>query len=163
MSDVTEKIQELQENIQKLQILKSIGATHLVISQEKEVYRIQKEILDIDRNQSVDIVDAILPKKCRFCEEKLTQDARLECFEKNGETCKHKPPNITNLFSIKIIRLIVTVSLIIMGLLAFLLLSNIFLGYFPEQRLIAFAICVGGIGTLILLLWRPVKKLFQSF
>ena len=114
--DISEKIQELQENIQKLQILKSVGADRLVIAQEKEVYRIQQEILEIDRNQPVDIVDAILPKKCRFCTEKITQDERLDCFEENGETCKRKPPSITNLFSLKVMRFVIMASLLLLSL-----------------------------------------------
>lgn len=162
MSDITEKIQELQENIQKLQILKSIGAERLVIKQENEVYRIQQEILDIDRNHPVDVVDAILPKKCRFCQEKNNQNERLECFEQNGETCKNKPPHITSLFSVRVVRFIIMAALVLLSLFSFLILTNIFMTYLPEFKLLVFLISISILGCLVILFWKPVRKLFRS-
>ena len=63
MSDISEKLHELQENMQKLTLLKQLGAEKLIIEQENEIYNIQQEIMSINASASVDIIDAVLPKK----------------------------------------------------------------------------------------------------
>ena len=140
MSDVSEKLQELQESMQQLQLLKSIGAQRLIQSQEKEIFRIQQEILNIDDNQPVDIED-FLPKKCRYCDLKETEDDRLECFEKEGEKCKRKPPKMNNILSVNFFRFLAMVGVVIASLFVILLLTNILMSYLPEpnQKLLVFA------------------------
>ena len=78
MSDVNDKLQELQESMAKLQLLKALGAERLIMEQEKEIYQIQHDIMMLNNNISVDIIDAVLPKKCKFCTAKTTEEERLE-------------------------------------------------------------------------------------
>jgi len=92
MSDVSEKLLELQEHIQKLQLLRQIGAEKLILEQENEVFKIQQEIMKMDSERAVEIIDFV-PQKCRFCPEQSTDEAKLECFEENQTTCKRKPPS----------------------------------------------------------------------
>ena len=61
MSDISEKLHELQENMQKLTLLKQLGAEKLILEQEREIIQIQQEIMNINANASVDIIDAIFP------------------------------------------------------------------------------------------------------
>ena len=163
MSDVTEKLQELQESMQQLQLLKSIGAQKLIQEQEKEIYHIQQEILDIDENIPID-VESLLPKKCRFCDIKETADERLECYEIKGEKCKRKPPEMTNILSLNFFRFLAMTGVVIASLFVIMLLTNILMSYLPEpnQKLLVFVLCAAGYGLLTLLFWKPVRNLFKS-
>jgi hypothetical protein len=64
--NMSEKLLELQEAMQHLQMLKQIGAEKLIMSQEKEIFNIQQDLMTMDNDASLDAVDAILPKKMSF-------------------------------------------------------------------------------------------------
>jgi len=162
MSDVSEKLHELQESMQKLTLLKQLGADKLVMEQEREIFQIQKEIMNINENSSLDIFDAILPKKCKFCTDKITDEEKLECFEKNYSKCKKKEPKTMNLLSMNFLK-VVLMYLVLLGLLfAFLILTNIFSSYFGDKVLIIFIGSVVGMVIIILLFRKPVSKLYKS-
>ena len=163
MVDVSEKLQELQESMQKLQLLKQLGAEKLILEQEKEIVEIQQDILRLDENTSVDIFEAILPKKCKFCTEKRTDEDRLECYEKNFSTCKRKAPKVANLLNIGAMKLLVSYLALLGVLFAFLLLTNIFSSYFPEQLIIVFIFAAAGTLLVILLFRKPFKRLYSAF
>jgi hypothetical protein len=57
---VDDKLQELQEAIQKLQMLKQLGAENLVIEQEKAIFSLQKDIMELNTQTSMDPVDYLL-------------------------------------------------------------------------------------------------------
>ena len=40
MSDISEKLHELQESMQKLTLLKQLGAEKLILEQENEIFQI---------------------------------------------------------------------------------------------------------------------------
>ena len=125
MSDISEKLHELQESMQKLTLLKQLGAEKLILEQENEIFQIQQEILKINANTSVDIIDAILPKKCKFCVDMVTDEEKLECYEKNYNKCKKKEPKNMNLLSMNFLKVIL-MYLVLLGLLfAFLIITNI--------------------------------------
>ncbi|MHA1720901.1 MAG: hypothetical protein ACTSWX_03910 [Promethearchaeota archaeon] len=162
MSDVSEKLHELQESMQKLTLLKQLGADKLVMEQEREIFQIQKEIMNINENASLDIFDAVLPKKCKFCTDKITDEEKLECFEKNYSKCKKKEPKTMNLLSMNFLK-VVLMYLVLLGLLfAFLILTNIFSSYFGDKVLIIFIGSVVGMVIIILLFRKPVSKLYKS-
>ena len=162
MSDVSEKLHELQESMQKLTLLKQLGADKLVMEQESEIFQIQKEIMNINENASLDIFDAVLPKKCKFCTDKITDEEKLECFEKNYSKCKKKEPKTMNLLSMNFLK-VVLMYLVLLGLLfAFLILTNIFSSYFGDKVLIIFIGSVVGMVIIILLFRKPVSKLYKS-
>lgn len=71
MADVSEKLQELQESMQKLQLLKQLGAERLILEQEKEIYQIQQEIMKVNESTSIDAFEMILPKNVNFVRRKL--------------------------------------------------------------------------------------------
>ncbi len=162
MVDVTDKLQELQESMQKLQLLKQLGAEKLIIEQEKEIIEIQQDILKLDENTSVDIFEAVLPKKCKFCTEKRTDDERLECYEKNFDKCKRKAPKVANLLNFGAMKLLFGYLALLGVLFVFLLLTNIFSSYFPDQRLIVFLCAGAGLLLVVLLFRKPFKKLYVS-
>jgi hypothetical protein len=162
VSDVEEKLAELQEGLQKLQLLKGIGAKKLIAAQEREIYRIQQEILDIDENKSMDVVHALLPKKCWYCNEKETEDERLQCFEDTQGECDQRKPEISGVFSLNLIRLVVIIALVLFGLFSFLLLTNILLNYLPDYKWIVFGICILLTSLIGFLLRKPIKSVFKS-
>ncbi len=161
MSDVNEKLQDLQESMQKLQILKALGTERLILEQEKEIYQIQQDIMKLNNDVSVDIIDAILPKKCKFCTEKTTEEERLECFEKNGDTCKNKEPKNVNMFNGSFLKLIILYLSIVTLLITFLLLTNIFSNYF-ENKILLFGIASIILIIIIFLVKKPVKQIYSS-
>ena len=125
MPDVSEKLQELQESMQKLHLLKQLGAEKLILEQEQEIFNIQQDIMQLDNNTSIDIIDAVLPKKCKYCEIKTTEEERLDCFERNGSTCKVKVPKSINMLNLSFIKVGV-IYLSLLGILfIFLLLLNL--------------------------------------
>ncbi len=162
MIDVNEKLQELQESMQKLQLLKQLGAQKLILEQEKEIVDIQQDILRLDENTSVDIFEAILPKKCKFCTEQRTDEDRLECYEKNYNTCKRKAPKVANLLNFSAMKLLFGYLALLGVLFVFLLLTNIFSSYFPEQRLIVFLCAGAGLLLVVILFRKPFKQLYSS-
>ncbi|WP_457557063.1 hypothetical protein [Candidatus Harpocratesius sp.] len=163
MADVSEKLQELQESMQKLQLLKQLGAERLILEQEKEIYKIQQEIMKANESTSIDAFEMILPKKCKFCTEKTTDEERLECYEKNYNTCKRKPPKVANMLSLGAVKLFLSYIAILALLFVFLLLTNIFLDYFPENRLLVFILAFLGLSMVIIGFWKPFKRLHSAF
>ncbi len=162
MSDISEKLHELQENMQKLTLLKQLGAEKLILEQEREIIQIQQEIMNINANASVDIIDAILPKKCKFCTDMVTDEEKLDCYEKNYSTCKKKEPKTMNLLSMNFLKVIM-MYLILLGLLfAFLIITNILFTYFEGQTLGVFIGSAIGLILIILVFRKPVKKLNKS-
>ncbi|MHA1585454.1 MAG: hypothetical protein ACTSVU_06575 [Promethearchaeota archaeon] len=162
MDNVSEKLHELQENLQYLQILKQMGAQNLVLKQEKEIVRIQQEIMNVDKATSIDATQLVLPKKCRFCPEKTTDQERFECFEKNGKKCKVKVNTHINLVNVSIMRVVVTFFSIIALILVFLLLTNISMQYFPAYPIISFAISAVGVILVFFALKGPMVRILHS-
>ena len=162
MSDISEKLHELQENMQKLTLLKQLGAEKLILEQEREIIQIQQEIMNINASTSIDIIDAILPKKCKFCTDMVTDEDKLDCYEKNYSTCKKKEPKSMNLLSMNFLKVIM-MYLILLGLLfAFLIITNILFTYFEGQTLGVFIGSAIGLIFIILVFRKPVKKLNKS-
>ena len=162
MPDISEKLHELQENMQKLTLLKQLGAEKLIIEQENEIFHIQQEIMNINANASIDIIDAVLPKKCKFCPDMVTDEEKLECYEKNYSKCKKKEPKSINLLSMNFLKVIL-MYLVLLGLLfAFLILTNILFTYFEGQVLGVFVGSAVGLILIILIFRKPVKKLYKS-
>lgn len=162
MSDVNEKLHELQESMQKLQLLKQLGAEKLILEQEKEIYVIQQDIMHLNNNTSIDIIDAILPKKCKFCTVKTIDEDRLECFEKIGTTCKRKEPKNVNMLNMSIFKVILMYMSLLALLFTFLLFTNILFNYF-EPKLLVFGLATAGLLLVFLLFRKPVKKLYSQF
>lgn len=162
MSDVNEKLHELQESMQKLQLLKQLGAEKLILEQEKEIYTIQRDIMHLDNNTSIDIFDAVLPKKCKFCTVKTTDEERLECFEKIGTTCKRKEPKHVNMLNMSIFKVVLMYMTLLAVLFTFLLFTNILFNYF-EEKLLVFGLASAGLLLVIVLFKSPVKKLYSQF
>lgn len=163
MSDISEKLQELQESMQKLQMLKQLGAEKLIIEQEKEIFQIQQEIMRMDEKTSIDAFEVLLPKKCKYCTEKRSDEERLECYETNFDSCKRKAPKIANLISLSAMKLLVSYLAVLGLLFLFLLFTNIFMNYFPEQKLLVFVFAFTGLFLMILLFRKPFKQLYASF
>ena len=162
MSDISEKLHELQESMQKLTLLKQLGAEKLILEQENEIFQIQKEIMNINANASVDIIDAILPKKCKFCADKVSDEEKLDCYEKNYSKCKKKEPKNMNLLSMNFLKVIL-MYLVLLGLLfAFLIITNILFTYFEDQVLGVFIGSAVGLILIILIFRKPVRKLNKS-
>ena len=165
MSDISEKLHELQENMQKLTLLKQLGAEKLVLEQENEIFHIQQEIMNINANKSIDIIDAVLPKKCKFCtefSERFQEEDKLDCYEKNYSKCKKKEPKSMNLLSMNFMKVIL-MYLVLLGLLfAFLILTNILFTYFDGQILGVFIGSAIGLIIITLIFRKPVSKLYKS-
>lgn len=161
MSDVSEKLLELQEHIQKLQLLRQLGAEKLILAQENEVYKIQQDIMTLDQETPVEMMDFV-PQKCRFCPEKSTDEAKLECFEANNTTCKRKPPSSVGFLNVNILKVVLQFVVMIGVLVTFLILTNIFINYFPEDRLLVLLLSGGGLLLVVLLFTKPIKSLFNS-
>jgi len=162
MSDISEKLHDLQESMQKLTLLKQLGAEKLILEQENEIFQIQQEIMSINANASIDIIDAILPKKCKFCTDMVTEEEKLDCYEKNYSTCKKKEPKNMNLLSMNFLKVIL-MYLVLLGLLfAFLIITNILITYFEDQTLGVFIGSAVGLILIILIFRKPVKKLYKS-
>ncbi len=118
--------------------------------------------MNINANASVDIIDAILPKKCKFCTDMVTDEEKLDCYEKNYSTCKKKEPKTMNLLSMNFLKVIM-MYLILLGLLfAFLIITNILFTYFEGQTLGVFIGSAIGLILIILVFRKPVKKLNKS-
>lgn len=162
MADVSEKLQELQESMQKLQLLKQIGANKLIQEQEKEIYQIQQEIMKLNESTSLDAFEVLLPKKCQFCPEKTTDEERLECYEKNYSTCKRKVPKVANALSLNALKVFLSYIAVLGLLITFLLLTNIFSNYFPDNRLLIFIFSFAGLGLMVLAFWKPYKRLLDA-
>ena len=164
MSDISEKLHELQESMQKLTLLKQLGAEKLILEQENEIFQIQQEIMNINANASVDIID-ILPKKCKFCmehHERFQEEEKFDCYEKNYSKCKKKEPKNMNLLSMNFLKVIL-MYLVLLGLLfAFLIMTNILFTYFEDQVLGVFIGSAVGLILIILIFRKPVKKLYKS-
>ncbi|MHA1776411.1 MAG: hypothetical protein DRO88_05760 [Promethearchaeia archaeon] len=162
MADVSEKLQELQESMQKLQLLKQIGANNLIQEQEKEIYQIQQEIMKVNESTSLDAFEVILPKKCKFCPEKTTDEERLECYEKNYSTCKRKPPKFANILNFNALKLFLSYIAVLALLFVFLILTNIFSTYFPDNRLLVFVFSFTGLALVVAAFWKPYRRLHSA-
>ncbi len=162
MSDISEKLHELQENMQKLTLLKQLGAEKLVLEQENEIFHIQQEIMNINANASVDIIDAILPKKCKFCTDMITETEKLDCYEKNYSSCKKKEPKSMNLLSMSFLKVFLNYIILLGLLFVFLILTNILFTYLEGQVLIVFIGSALGLILITLIFRKPVKKLYKS-
>jgi len=165
MSDISEKLHELQENMQKLTLLKQLGAEKLIMEQEREIFHIQQEIMNINANASVDIMDAILPKKCKYCTEypeRFQEEEKLDCYEKNYSKCKKKEPKSMNLLSMSFLKVFLMYVVLLGLLFVFLLLTNILFTYFEGQVLAVFIGAAIGLIIITLLFRKPVKKLYKS-
>jgi hypothetical protein len=158
--DVDDKLLELQEALQKLQVLKQIGASNLIIKQEKEIYDIQKDILSMNDSASIDAADAILPKKCRFCSEKTSDEEKIECYETNFEKCEQKEPMHIGLLSMSVLKLVISYIALLLLLFTFLLISNILFN-FIDERWIVFSLTLFLVFGVIGLFYKPMKKLLQ--
>ena len=161
MSDVSEKLHELQEHIQKLQLLRQLGAEKLIFEQENEVYKIQQEIMKLDSERAVEIIDFV-PQKCRFCPEQLTDEAKLECYEENNTICKRKPPSSVGFLNANILKVILQFFVLVGVLITFLIFTNIFINYFPDNRLLVLLLAGSGLLLVVLIFIKPVKSLFHS-
>lgn len=162
MSDISEKLHELQENMQKLTLLKQLGAEKLIIAQENEIFQIQQEILKINANTSVDIIDAILPKKCKFCTDMVTDEEKLDCYEKNYSKCKKKNPKNMNLLSMSFLKVFLSYIVLLGLLFVFLILTNILFTYLEGQFLAVFIGSAIGMLIIVLIFRKPVIKLYKS-
>jgi hypothetical protein len=166
MSEINEKLHELQESMQKLQLLKQLGTDKLILEQEQEVFRIQQDIMKLNNNTSVDIIDAILPKKCKFCSVKTTEEDRLDCYEKIGDSCKEKEPKFANMLNMGILKVALLYLSLLALLITFLLLTNILFKYITGEtvvdKIMVFSIAVVGLALVILLFRKPVKNLYAS-
>jgi len=158
-SDLDEKLQELQESVQRLTMLRQIGAENLVTQQEKEVFRIQQELLGLNNDTSLDIVDTI-PKKCRFCDALKTDDERLDCYEKNFRTCKRREPVNIGLVSSALLKVFVAYAALLLLILTFTMISDAFFKFIEDKSIVfsISAICVVGI---TLLFRGPFKSLMK--
>ena len=156
--DVNEKLLELQEAMQKMQLLKQIGADRLIIRQENEIFNIQQDILSINKSTSVDIVDMVLPNRCRFCTDKKDDEEKLECYEANYNTCDKKEPAHVSLVSMSILKVTLMYISVLLVLFTFLLLTNIFFNY-VDDRLIVFIISSAVVAGIVMVFWKPVKSL----
>ena len=155
-----EKLLELQEMMQKIQLLKQIGAEKLVMEMEMQIFKVQQDILQINQDVAIDPVDLILPKKCKFCTEMTGEEDRLLCFEKNGETCKNKPPANMGLLSTAILRVGLMYAILVMGLFTFLILTNIFFTYIDSQFAV-FMISAVILAAIFILFKGPVKQVLK--
>jgi len=162
MADVSEKLQELQESVQKLQMLKQIGAEKLAIEQEKEIIALQQDIIRLNDNTALDYIDIALPKKCKFCDEMKTDEQRLTCFEKNGDACKKKEPRFAGMMTFGVLKLVVGYLGLIGLLFAFILFTNIFFSYFEGQHLIVFILSGVCLIFVIMLFRKPYRKIYNS-
>ena len=162
MSDISEKLHELQENMQKLTLLKQLGAEKLILEQENQIFHIQQEIMSINANASVDIIDAILPKKCKFCTDMISEEDKLDCYEKNYSKCKKKEPKSMNLLSMSFLKVFLMYVVLLGLLFLFLLLTNILFTYFEGQVLGVFIGSTVGMLIIILIFRKPIKKLYKS-
>ena len=163
MSDVSEKLHELQENIQKLQLLRQLGAEKLIWAQENEIYKIQQEIMKLDKQTPVDMIDALLPQKCRWCPEHSSDDAKLECYEANYATCKRKVPKSVGFLNLNILKVVMQFMILLGVLFTFLIFTNIFINYFPDDRLLVLLLSGIGLFLVMLLFRKPVINLLNSF
>jgi len=161
MSDVSEKLLELQEHIQKLQLLRQLGAEKLVLAQENEVYKIQQDIMKLDGETKADLIDFV-PQKCRFCPEQPTDEKKLECFEENQTTCKRKPPSSVGFLNLNILKVAMQFVVLIGVLVTFLILTNIFINYFPEDRLLVLLLSGSGLLLVVLIFRKSITTLFHS-
>lgn len=158
--DVDDRLLELQEALQKLQVLKQIGAHNLIIKQEKEIYDIQQDILSMNENAIIDAADAILPKKCRFCTEKLTDEEKIECYEANYDKCEQKEPMHIGLLSMSVLKLVISYIALLLLLFTFLLISNILFN-FIDERWIVFTLTLLIVAGIVGLFYKPMKKLLK--
>jgi hypothetical protein len=157
--DYTDKLVELQEAMQRLQLLKQIGAENLIIHQEREIFRIQQDIQKMNEDTELDIMDT-LPKKCRFCTECKTDDERLTCFDTNHETCKKKEFNPTNPISGAFLKIFLVYGLLLLNFFLFLMVSNILMLYLTQTWLV-FILSAIVVGLVIVLFRQPVKSLYN--
>jgi hypothetical protein len=155
-TSVDDKLMELQEMMQRLQILKQLGADNLVIEQEKEIFQLQKDLMDANKETPLDIVDT-LPRKCRFCEEPNNDDERLECYEKQYKTCKkHEPTNLSSMTT-AFLRVILAYGFVIILILIFSLITDVLFKYITDS-IIVFSISVIIVVAIVILLRNPIKK-----
>jgi hypothetical protein len=158
-SDVNDRIIELNEAMQKLQILKQIGAENLVIEQEKEIYHIQQDILHLNKDTTVEAVD-LLPKKCRFCMSLENEEDRLECSEKNSKTCKNREPVTMGLITAAFLKVLLIYGMLLLLLLTFSLLTDI-LFKFLDDKVLVFIIAFAIVGCVVVLFRGLVKSLYR--
>lgn len=158
-SDLDEKLQELQESIQRLTLLKQIGAENLVNQQEKEVFRIQQDLLGLNKDAPLDIIDTI-PKKCRFCDTMKTDDERLECYEKNFQTCKKRESLGIGLVSSSFFKVFIAYAALLLLILTFSMLVDVFFKL-TEDKTIVFATAAGVLFVIIILFRAPFKALMR--
>lgn len=156
---VDDKLAELQEAIQKLQMLKQLGAENLVIEQEKAIFSIQKEIMELNRDTSMDPVD-YLPKKCRYCDLCKTDEERLDCSEKNLRTCKQREPPNMSLLTMGFLKVLLLYGVVLLLLLTFSLLADVFIK-FIEDKVIVFVITSLVLVGIILLFRSPFMNLYR--
>jgi hypothetical protein len=157
--DTSEKLVELQEAVQKLQLLKQIGAETLALKQEKEIFKIQEEIRGMNEDSSLDVVDTI-PRKCRFCTVHKTDDERLMCFEENYKTCKQQEPPPMNAMSASFLKILFLYGILLLSMLCFLLLSNILFLYI-DNRLVVFIMAFVVVGSISILFRKPISNLIK--
>jgi hypothetical protein len=155
------KLIELQENIQKLQLLKQIGAKKLILRQEREIFKIQEQLRRIDGEIPLELLD-ILPRKCQFCTDYASDDDRLTCFESSYKECKKK--DIPQIGSIEtgFLKILLLFGMLIITLLCFMLISNI-LFKFLEERLVVFLITLGIVSIIVLVFLKPVMRMYRLF
>src|SRR6056297_409696 len=131
-SEYNELLVELQEAISELHMLKQIDGTEkLQRLQEKKIYTIQNDLQRVNNSVQLDAVDLILPYKCRTCPEKHNDEERLECYDQNYDDCKREDGNLTPL-KMSIFRLAFMFFSVILIMLLFLLMTNIFSKYFTN-------------------------------
>src|SRR6056297_2284582 len=151
-SNYGEKLVELQDAINELQMLKQIeGTDKLQRLQERKIFNIHKELQNMNKSAQLSAVDAILPLKCRTCPDKTTDEERLQCFDENHETCTRDEEVLTPL-KMSILKITIMFISVILGLLLFLLATNIFSKYLVD--LWAIFLASFGLTLIIVFLFR---------
>jgi hypothetical protein len=152
---------ELQEAMQKLAMLKQLGAENLVIEQEKNIYHIQQEIMKMNEKCSIDAID-YLPKKCRYCTE-FTEDQdleRLECSERKSKTCKNHEPANMSLLTSAFLKLLLAYGVFLLMLLTFSIITDIMFK-FLDDKIVVFTISFVLLGAILILFRQPFKAIYK--
>ncbi len=156
-STVDDRLMELQEMMQRLQLLKQIGADNLVIEQEKEIHNLQQELLTMNKEASLDIIDT-LPRKCRFCTDMDTDEAKLDCYEKNFKNCKRREVSSIGSTISVILKVVMGYVIVIILILIFSLITDVLFQYLTDK--VEIFVIAGIFIILIVLLFRkPMSQL----
>ena len=92
----------------------------------------------------------------------VTDEEKLDCYEKNYSKCKKKEPKNMNLLSMSFLKVFLMYMVLLGLLFVFLIITNILFTYFEGQVLGVFIGSALGLILIILIFRKPVKKLYKS-